>query len=137
MIIVDTNVWSELLRPKPDARVIAWERDHSRQLWLSAVVVAEFRARAALLPMGKRRDEISKGIEGIIGTYIDRVVPFDEHCSRFFGGVLLSARSAGKPIQSPDAMIAATALAHGMRVATRDLNDFAGAGVALINPWQA
>jgi predicted nucleic acid-binding protein len=87
--------------------------------------------------MGRRRDQISEGIESIIGTYRDRVVAFDEHCSRFFGGVLLSARNAGKPIQSPDAMIAATARALGMSVATRDRNDFAGAGVTIIDPWTA
>ncbi|WP_174297001.1 type II toxin-antitoxin system VapC family toxin [Sphingomonas bacterium] len=136
MIVVDTNVWSELLRPEPHERVIAWERASGDHLWFSAIVLAEFRARAALLPPGRRRDEISGGIETIVAGYRDRVLPFDERCSRLFGGVLLSARRAGKPIQSPDAMIAATALAHGMCVATRDRNDFAGAGVEIIDPWE-
>lgn len=137
MIVVDTNVWSELLRPEPEPAVVAWEAARSHLLWFSAVVLAEFRARAALLPSGRRREEIGTGIETIIADYHDRVLPFDERCSRFYGPVLLSARKAGKPIQAPDAMIAATALAHGMRVATRDANDFAGAGVDLIDPWRA
>lgn len=137
MIVVDTNVWSELLRPEPARAVIAWEAGNAHRLWFSAIVLAEFRARAALLPAGRRRDDVTAGIENVIESYRDRTLPFDERCSRFFGPVLLSARTAGKPIQSPDAMIAATALAHGMSVATRDRNDFAGAGVDLIDPWAA
>lgn len=136
MIVVDTNVWSELLRPEPAKQVVDWEAANGHLLWLSTIVLAEFRARAALLPAGRRRDEIALGIENIIDSYLDRVLPFDERCSRLYGRVLLSAREAGKPIQAPDAMIAATALAHGMRLATRDLNDFAGAGVELIDPWR-
>jgi len=137
MILVDTDVWSELMRPEPNAAVIAWERANAEQLWFSAIVLAEFRARAALLPQGRRRDAVTDGIEGIIDAYRERILPFDEQCSRFFGSVLLSARKAGRPIQSADAMIAATARAHRMRIATRDGNDFAGAGVDLIDPWQA
>ncbi len=135
MIVVDTNVWSELLRPEPDRNVIDWEAGNGHLLWFSAIVLAEFRARATLLPIGQRRETIAAGIEAIVESYADRVLPFDEKCSRYFGGVLAAGRNAGKPIQAADAMIAATALAHGMRVATRDRIDFAGAGVELINPW--
>ena len=137
MILVDTNVWSELARPVPEPKVIAWEAANAHLLWFSAIVLAEFRARVALLPEGKRRDAIAMGIEAIVGSHADRILPFDDACSKFYGTVLLSARLAGKPIQAPDAMIAATALANGMRVATRNLGDFAGAGVELINPWVA
>lgn len=137
MIVVDTNVWSELIRPEPDRRVVQWEAANAHLLWLSAIVMAEFRARAALMPVGQRRQAIGRAIEAVIDAYKDRALPFDDRCSREYGAVLLSARSAGRPIQAPDAMIAATALAHGMQVATRDRNDFAGAGVALIDPWQS
>lgn len=135
MIVVDTNVWSELLRPEPNPRVIAWEAANGHLLWFSTIVLAEFRARAALLPSGQRQEQISEGIEAIVASYQDRVLPFDQQCSRFYGPVLLSAREAGKPVQAPDAMIAATALCHGMKVATRNVDDFAGTGVELINPW--
>ncbi len=135
MIIVDTNVWSELARPQPDGRVVAWEAAHANDLWFCTIVLAEFRARAALLPAGKRRDAVTAGIEQIVLNYADRILPFDDACSKQYGPVLLSARQAGRPIQAPDAMIAATARARGMKVATRDVGDFAGAGVDLINPW--
>ena len=137
MIVVDTNVWSELARPAPDARVVAWEASNLHLLWFSTIVLAEFRARATLLPTGRRRDAIAAGIEKIVEGYFDRILPFDDQCSRLYGQVLVSARDQGRPIQAPDAMIAATARRHGMRVATRDLNDFAGAGVDLIDPWKA
>ena len=137
MIVVDTNVWSELILPRPDRRVVEWEAANGHMLWFSAVVLAEFRARAALLPDGKRRITIAAGIETIIAGYRDRILDFDERCSLEFGPVLLAARLAGRPISTADAMIAATARANGMRVATRDLNDFAGAGVELICPWTA
>jgi toxin FitB len=137
MIIVDTNVWSELIRPEPERAVVQWEAANSHLLWFSAIVLAEFRARAALMADGRRKDEISQLIEKVIAAYQDRILPFDEHCSSMYGEVLRSARDAGAPIQAADAMIAATARAHGMRVATRDQRDFAGAGVDLINPWDA
>ena len=137
MIVVDTNVWSELARPQPDPRVIAWETSNLHLLWLSTIVLAEFRVRAILLPEGRRRETIAAGIEKIVTSYSDRVLLFDDECSKFYGRVLASSRDRGRPIQAPDAMIAATALRHGMRVATRDLNDFAGAGVVLIDPWTA
>ena len=136
MIVVDTNVWSELTRAEPSAAVVTWEASNMHWLWMSAIVLAEFRARALLLPSGRRRDAAAETIERIVIAYSDRLLPFDEPCSRWFGIVLADARASGRPIQPADAMIAATARAHGMRVATRDRNDFAGAGVELIDPWQ-
>jgi toxin FitB len=135
MIVVDTNVWSELIRPEPARAVVQWEAANAHLLWFSAIVLAEFRARVALMADGRRKDDISQLIETVIAAYQDRILPFDAHCAAAYGTVLRSARDAGAPIQAPDAMIAATAIAHGMRVATRDVGDFAGAGVGLVNPW--
>ena len=137
MIVVDTNVWSELTKRAPDPVVMRWEAAHSETLWMSTIVLAEFRAGAALMPPGRNRDALSDTIELIAENHADRMLVFDADCSRRYGEVLASARAAGKPILTADAMIAATALANGMFVATRDLNDFAGAGVPLINPWKA
>ena len=137
MIVVDTNVWSELIRDEPDRNVRVWEETNAHRLWMSTIVLAEFRARIALMPPGRRRDQIEALTDEVMSAYQDRLLPFDEACSRQHGPVLLSARRAGKPIGSADALIAATALAHGMRVATWDGGDFAGAGVELIDPWRA
>ena len=137
MIAVDTNVWSELTRAEPNVKVMAWEAANMHLLWMPTVALAEFRARAALLPSGRRRDAIAALVEAIVGRYADRLLDFDEKASRWFGVVVADARISGRPISTADAMIAATARAHEMSVATRDLNDFAGAGVNLIDPWAA
>jgi len=136
MIIVDTNVWSELARLRPDETVLAWEARFAPDLYLSTIILAEWRAGAALMPPGRNREALSAIIEAVAARYADRLLAFDTECARWYGPVLAGARDAGRPIQTADAMIAATARAHGMRVATRDLNDFAGAGVEILNPWQ-
>lgn len=135
MILVDTNVWSEFTRRTPDPAIVQWERQNADSLWLSVVVLAEFRAGGAMMAAGRARDAVVDITEAIATRYAERLLVFDEPCSREYGRVLASARAAGKPILTADAMIAATALANGMRVATRDVNDFAGAGVDIINPW--
>ena len=137
MIVVDTNVWSELTKPQPSENVRRWEAANAEKLWMSAIVLAEFRAGVALMPDGGKRKALETLIETIVEIYGDRMLPFDERVAPYYGRVLLAARRSGKPIMAADAMIAATALAHGFSVATRDLNDFAGAGVELINPWVA
>ena len=135
MIVVDTNVWSELIRPEPDRAVVDWEARNAHLLWFSAIGLAEFRARTAMMADGRRRHEIAALIENVVARYDDRLLSFDDRCAREYGPVLRAARDAGAPIDTADAMIAATARAHGMRVATRDRNDFAGAGVEIIDPW--
>jgi toxin FitB len=135
MIIVDTNVWSELAKISPEKSVVDWEASQSPHLWMSTVALAEWRGGADLMPTGRNRDALSAIIDAVALRYSDRVLNFDAECARWYGIVLADARVAGKPIQTADAMIAATARAHGMRVATRDVGDFAGAGVELINPW--
>jgi toxin FitB len=137
MILVDTNVWSELIRIEPDQKVVNWEAANGHLLWISTIVLAEFRARAFLMADGKRKKQISLAIEAIASQYSDRILDFDEPCSAQYGAVLLSARETGFPIDAADAMIAATARAKGMTLATRNTNDFAGTGVQLINPWDA
>ena len=135
MIVVDTNVWSELTKKQPSEIVRRWEAENMARLWMAAVVLAEFRAGVTLMPEGKKRKALDRQMDAIVEAYRDRILPFDERAAPYYGRVLLSARRSGKPIMTADAMIAATALAHGMRVATRDAGDFAGAGVELINPW--
>jgi predicted nucleic acid-binding protein len=137
MILVDTNVWSEATRRDPSAQVRRWAEANGDKLYISAVVLAELRSGCVLMPPGKRREALERQIEAIARRHADRILAFDEAASLHYGKVLASARRAGRPIQTADAMIAATALVHGFSVATRDLNDFAGAGVELINPWAA
>jgi toxin FitB len=135
MIVVDTNVWSEATKPRPDPRVHSWAREHNDHLWLSTVVLAELRAGAAVLPAGKRRSAFEQRFETLASEYADRILDFDEPASQHYAAILENSKRLGRPIMTADAMIAATARRHGMSVATRDLGDFAGAGVDLINPW--
>lgn len=135
MIVVDTNVWSELTKPRPNENVRRWEAANADRLWMSAIVLAEFRAGVALMPEGRKRIALETQIDAIVDAYGDRMLPFDERVAPYYGRILLAARRAAKPIMTADAMIAATALARGFSVATRNVGDFAGAGVELINPW--
>jgi toxin FitB len=136
MILVDTNVWSEATKSEPDQAVRQWANANQDRLWLSTIVLAELRAGSALMPAGQRRDRFAAEADALVTVYAERLLTFDEAASRAYGFVLESAKRLGRPIKTADAMIAATAMAHGMSVATRDTGDFAGAGVALINPWE-
>ena len=136
-MVVDTNVWSEATKREPSPIVRDWARRNQDALWLPAVVLAELRAGAAQMPQGGRRRALEDQFDALQAGYADRLLPFETVTARRYAEVLESARRLGKPIATADAMIAATALQHGMAVATRDLNDFAGAAVKLIDPWQA
>lgn len=138
MILLDTNVVSEPLRPAPDARVIAWiDAQPLETLFLSAVTVAELRAGVALLPSGKRRSGLHESLETrVLPLFAGRVLPFDLACTHAYAKLMTEARAAGLAIASADGYIAAIAAANGLAVATRDTGPFEAAGAAVINPWQ-
>ena len=137
MIIIDTNVISELLRPTPEPVVEAWlgEQD-SRSIYLTSISEAELRYGAAILPGGKRRDGLSVAIDRIMRDDMSgRILPFDSAAARIYADIAATRRSAGKPISQADCLIAAIARAHNAPVATRNTPDFEGCGIGLINPW--
>ena len=139
MILLDTNVVSEPLRPAPDADVVAWiDAQALETLFLTAVTVAELRAGVALLPAGKRRTGLHNSLESqVLALFAGRVLPFDLACTQVYAGLMSEARAAGVAIASADGYIAAIAVANGLTVATRDTAPFRAAGVAVINPWRA
>ncbi|MCB1810644.1 MAG: type II toxin-antitoxin system VapC family toxin [Candidatus Competibacteraceae bacterium] len=138
MILIDTNVISEPLRKIPDARVVQWiDAQALETLYLSAITVAELRYGIASLPPGKRREGLSDSLETqILPLFAGRVLAFDLAASQAYGDRMAKARSAGLAVSAADGYIAATAVAHGMRVATRDTAPFEAAGVSVINPWR-
>ena len=138
MILLDTNVLSEPLRPEPDIRVIAWiDAQPLETLFLSAITVAELRAGVALLPAGKRRTGLGTGLEKqVLPLFAGRVLPFDLACAQAYAALMANARATGLAIATADGYIAAIAAANGFTVATRDTGPFEAAGVAVINPWQ-
>jgi predicted nucleic acid-binding protein len=138
MILLDTNVVSEPLRPAPDARVTAWiDAQGIETLFLSAITVAELRAGLALLPAGKRRAGLKTSLETLVlPLFAGRVLPFDLGCTQAYAELMANARASGLAIASTDGYIAAIASANGLTVATRDTGPFKAAGATVINPWQ-
>ncbi|GHD05714.1 type II toxin-antitoxin system VapC family toxin [Zhihengliuella salsuginis] len=137
MIILDTNVISELMLPEPSQTVIAWlDQQNSMSLYTTAVTAAELRAGVALLPDGKRRKVLDQYVEDVLGDYFDlRILPFDVNASPPYAEILACRRSAGRPIHTADAQIAAIARTHSAPMATRNSKDFDGLGLSLIDPW--
>ena len=139
MILLDTNVVSEPLRPAPEARVIEWiDAQPLETLFLSAITVAELRAGVALLPAGKRRSGLSQNLEKrVLPLFSGRVFAFDLSCTQPYADLMTRARTAGLAVSTADGCIAAIALANGLTVATRDTRAFEAAGVAVVDPWRA
>lgn len=137
MILVDTNVWSELVRPTPDPRVMAWEERHSEQLWLSTVVVAEFLSGVEMMPDGRRKSALRETYDAILTQYADRVIGFDLPAAQNYAHILARQLASGRDPGTADTQIAATALTARLALATRNTKHFAGLGIDLIDPWSA
>jgi predicted nucleic acid-binding protein len=139
MIVLDTNVVSELMRPAPARAVLAWFAGREAAgLYLSAVSEAELRRGVAILPEGARRAALSAALDAVVAEeFAGRVLPFDGAAAVAFAAVFAERRRAGRPIGFPDCQIAATARARGAAVATRNAADFELCGIEVVNPWEA
>ena len=135
-ILLDTNVVSELTRTAPDANVMAFMAE-PHDLWLSAVVVHELEFGLQLLPQGKRRDLLSAALSGIITDYHDRILPVDKEGAEWAAFFRTQAHRNGQVLELGDALVAGTARAHELSVATRNVADFNGLDVDVINPWES
>ena len=138
MIVLDTNVVSEAMKPEPNPAVRNWLDEQSPEtLHLSSVTIAELLFGVHALPAGRRRHKLAMALDGILELFDGRVLPFDLDAARHYADLAVKARKAGKSFPTPDGYIAATAVAHGFSVATRDTSAFDAAGVAVIDPWKA
>lgn len=137
MILIDTNVVSELMRAEPAQSVLDWFGQHdAADLFISAVTEAELRTGVACLPEGQRRDRLQLAIDVMIDQdFRARVLPFDTFAARPYAQIAAQRRAAGRPISEADCQIAAVARVNEATVATRNIRDFEGCGVAVINPW--
>ena len=137
MILLDTNVISEPLRPAGDAAVLAWiDEQIVETLYLSAISLAELRLGMATLPAGKRKDMLHSSFEQrVLPLFAGRILPFDSAASEAYAVLRARARAQGKAIAPADGYIAATAKSHGLIVATRDTSPFEAVGLTVINPW--
>lgn len=139
MIVLDTNIISELWKIEPNPNVLAWiDAQAVETLYLSAITVAELRYGLATMPEGKRRTIFQERLEHeVLPIFAGRVLPFDLDASQTYSDLMTRARAGGKAIGKADGYIAATAAAHGLVVATRDTSPFQAAEINTINPWKA
>jgi len=138
MILLDTNVVSEAMKPAPDEAVRAWlDEQAAETLFLSSVTIAELMFGIGALPDGKRKERLTEALDGAMELFADRVLPFDVDAARRYADLAVKARAAGKGFPTPDGYIAAIAAAKGFAVAMRDNSAFEAANVTVIDPWKA
>jgi predicted nucleic acid-binding protein len=131
--LVDVNVISEVTKPDPSERVVAWLKANEAKLALDPVVLGEIRLGILLLPKGQRQKALDAWFNERVGTMV--CVPWDAATALRWAELLAGLRKRGKAMPLKDSMIAATALTHGLIVATRNVRDFREAGVAVVNPF--
>ncbi|MEO8528925.1 MAG: type II toxin-antitoxin system VapC family toxin [Pseudolysinimonas sp.] len=137
MIVLDTNVISEVFRPEPNTRVVEWLESLTGEVAITAVTLAELLAGVRRLPNGRRRSTLSARIDSALKPYRDAgvLLPFDDEAADHYADVLVARERVGRPISTADAQIAAICRAHRASLATRNIQDFSGTGVDLVDPW--
>ena len=139
MIVWDTNVVSELMRPEPHELVVAWsDRQPVSEVFITAITLAELWYSIGRLPMGRRRNALAEVVDGMITEDFEgRVLAFDGVAAAHYADLVVARERSGRPISMADAQIAAICRSHGATVATRNVDDFADVGVDIVNPWTA
>jgi hypothetical protein len=137
MIILDTNVLSELMKLEPNEQVLSWLRPKPRStVFITTITQAEVYFGIGLLPVGKRRQQLETTIEQTFEIdFQGRILPFDSRAARCYGQIASNRRQRGQPISTADAQIAAIASVHHGVLATRNTSDFLECGLQLLNPW--
>jgi len=136
MIVLDTNVVSEAMRPQPDVKVLAWLNEQAAEtLYISSVTLAELLFGIATLPEGRRKTQLARTLDGVMGLFENRILPFDAQAARHYAELAVTARNSRQGFPTPDGYIAAIAASRGFLVASRDTAPFEAAGMAVINPW--
>ena len=137
MIILDTNVVSEPMKPNGDPAVLDWlDQQVAATLYVTSTSLAELLLGIEVLPNGRRKKALTSGLSELMSSLFGpRVLPFDEQASLRFAPLVGRARAAGRVVSVADGQIAAIAAAHKFVVATRDTGPFVAAGVSVINPW--
>jgi toxin FitB len=137
VIVLDTNVVSELMRMKPAVAVLAWvDHQPTAEMYLTAITVAELLYGVARLPDGKRKTDLAERIEALLSEDFEhRICPFDETAAAHYADIVVHRERIGRPISTVDAQIAATCRSYSALLATRNVDDFTDTTVEIINPW--
>ena len=137
MILLDTNVVSEAMKPEPDAAVSAWLNNQAAEtLYLSSVTLAELLFGIRALPASKRKNMLDGALNELLELLQDRVRPFDTEAARHYADLAATAKNGGRGFPKPDGYIAAIAASRAFIVASRDTSPYEAAGVTVINPWK-
>jgi toxin FitB len=138
MIVVDTNVVSELMRPSPSERVVEWLwAQPASELYTSAVTVAEVLYGIERLHAGRRREDLRSAASEVFGVFADQVLSFDPPAAQQYALIVSHRERLGTPVEGFDAQIAAICRARGAALATRNVSDFRETGIQVINPWDS
>ena len=136
-VLLDTNVISEIRRPRADARVVQRVRDLQPQdTFMSVITIGELVYGMTRLPAGKKRRELEAWLIALEQSYASRILPVDSETARAWGEIAAAVGANARTLPPQDGLIAATALRHGLHLMTRNTKDFEGTGVLLINPWE-
>ncbi|WP_165215854.1 type II toxin-antitoxin system VapC family toxin [Affinirhizobium pseudoryzae] len=137
MIVLDTNVFSELKGRKHSDHLLGWLDGFSAsEVFLTTITVAEIHFGLALLPEGARKAKLTETYLRLEAEFADRILPFSTGAAHVYGVISARRHSAGHDIETKDAMIAAICLAHGATLATRNTKDFEGLDLRLVNPFE-
>ncbi len=136
-LLLDTNVLSEVTRPHPATGVLEWlDALDEDQTFISVISLAEIRRGIALLDRGRRRDSLAEWLaEDLPQRFDGRVIAVDQAVALAWGDLMGAAKRSGRAVSSMDGLIGATALAHGLTLATRNIKDFESLGIKLLDPW--
>ncbi|HZO63744.1 MAG TPA: type II toxin-antitoxin system VapC family toxin [Kribbellaceae bacterium] len=139
MIVLDTNVISELMHPRGEPRVVAWaDEQQADEVYLTAVTTAELRYGVARLPNGRRKADLADRIQSTLDEdFTGRILSFDDDAAAHYADIVLDRERSGLPISMADAQIAAICRHHGAGLATRNTKDFVHTGIDVIDPWRA
>jgi len=138
MIVLDTNVVSEAMKPQTDALVRDWlDAQAAETLFLTSITIAELKFGVGALPGGKRKERLKIAIDGLIELFADRILAFDTKAAHRYADIAVLARAAGRGFPTPDGYIAAIAAANEFGVASRDSSAFVAAGLNVVDPWSA
>lgn len=136
MIVIDTNIISEMMRGDPDPKVTRWIGSVGR-LHTTAVTLAEIEYGIARLPAGLRRERLAATAAAVFADFDDLILPFDARAARRYGGIVAGSESAGRPITAADAQIAAICASRRATLATRNTADFEATDISLLDPWKS
>jgi predicted nucleic acid-binding protein len=137
MMVLDTNVVSELMHPRADAGVVAWvDQQPADEVYLTAVTTAEVRYGLARLPEGRRKNDLADRIRRTLEEdFAGRILPFDDEAASHYADIVVGRERTGLPISMADAQIAAICRGYSADLATRNTKDFAATGIAVVDPW--